>query len=100
MGKRGNPNWKKGLSGNPTGLGRRDIEVRDLARQYTDRAIKRLAEIMEGENVKAAAFAANALLDRGFGRPSQALSVTGNMGISFSDLVGQAERERGLRPED
>lgn len=100
MGKRGNPKWVKGQSGNPTGRGHADTELRDMARQHTTRAIERLAEIMEGDNVKAAAFAANALLDRGYGRPSQAVNVTGNMGISFADLVGQAESERGLKPED
>lgn len=101
MGKRGgNPNWKKGQSGNPGGRPKDDHEIRELARSHCREAIERLAQIVRGEDVKAAVAAANALLDRGYGRPAQAVNVSGNVGISFADLVGQAERERGLNPED
>ena len=67
--------FKKGKSGNPGGRPKLDIEVRALARQHTVRAIARLAEIMESDNEKAAAFAANALLDRGHGKPASVIEL-------------------------
>jgi hypothetical protein len=50
--------------------------LRDLARKYTDGALETLSTIMDDKNAPAAArvSAANALLDRGYGKPSQVLS--------------------------
>lgn len=46
--------------------------VRDVARQYTEEAILTLAEVMRDKEQPAPArvSAANALLDRGYGKPS------------------------------
>lgn len=43
-----------------------------LARGYADRAMARLAEIMDGEDDRLAAAACTAILERAFGRPSSA----------------------------
>ena len=50
-------------------------EVKEVARQYTSDALKTLADIMGGEQQPAAArvSAANALLDRAYGKPPQSL---------------------------
>jgi hypothetical protein len=50
--------------------------IREIARQYTDEAILTLAEVMRDEEQPAPArvSAANALLDRGYGKPSTVLS--------------------------
>ncbi len=68
--------FKKGQSGNPGGRPKVIAEVRDLAREQTDKAVKTLISIMD--NSKAAdaarAAAANSLLDRGWGRPAQVVS--------------------------
>jgi hypothetical protein len=57
-------------------------DVKALAAQYGPQAIKALVEIANGKNQPAAArvSAANALLDRGFGKPVQAMEVTGKDG--------------------
>ncbi len=68
----------KGQSGNPGGRPKEDAEVKALAREYGPRAIRRLVELMEGDNPKVAASAAVALLDRGFGKPSQSMTVSGD----------------------
>jgi hypothetical protein len=51
-------------------------EIRSLARSYTEMAIQSLAGIAQnGESESAKVAAANALLDRGWGKPAQ--PVTG-----------------------
>ena len=46
-------------------------EIKDLARSYTTQALETLAQVMlAGESEAARVSAANALLDRGYGKPS------------------------------
>ena len=74
---RGAP-FKKGQSGNPTGRPKlpEDIKlVRELARQYTAQAVETLAEVMVTGSSSARVSAANAILERGWGKPEQ--PVTG-----------------------
>lgn len=63
----------KGKSGNPGGRPKEDPEVKALAREYTEEAVHRLAEWMRSDNAKASVSASMALLDRGYGKPSQAI---------------------------
>jgi hypothetical protein len=86
-----------------------------LARSYSATAIKTLAGVMTGRSHPAAArvAAANALLDRGWGKPTQELEHTGKGGgpivtteamplpplpvaKAVKQLFDQAERELGL----
>jgi hypothetical protein len=69
---RGRP-FKKGASGNPGGRPRVLGNVQELARQQSPQAINTLAEIMSDAKAAPAArvAAANALLDRGYGKPTQ-----------------------------
>jgi hypothetical protein len=78
--------WVKGTSGNPAGRRKEEGPLRDLARRYTVRAIRRLAQLMKSRNEKVAAFACTALLDRGWGRPPQA--ITGPDGGPLGLVVG------------
>lgn len=50
-------------------------EVRDLARQYGQVAIQRLVALMHSDKEGVAVRAAEALLDRGYGRPVQGLEL-------------------------
>jgi hypothetical protein len=60
-------------------------ELREAAREYTDRALKTLAAICsEGQSEAARVSAACALLDRGYGKPTQQVE-TGSPG-EFSRL--------------
>ncbi len=63
----------KGQSGNPSGRPKDAIRVADTAREYTQEAIERLVSWMRSDNPKASVAASNALLDRGWGRPVQAI---------------------------
>ena len=72
---RNQTSFQPGKSGNPGGRPRRSQEVRELAQEHTTAAIKKLVEIMEkGESEQAQLMAANSLLDRGWGKPTQPLA--------------------------
>lgn len=66
--------FEKGRSGNPGGRPKEVAEVRDLAREHTTQAIETLVRWMQSDNAKASVAAANVLLDRGWGKPSQPIS--------------------------
>lgn len=52
-------------------------EVKEIAQRYSEKAIKALAQIVDtGESEAARVSAANAILDRAYGKPSQALAVS------------------------
>lgn len=66
--------FRKGQSGNPGGRPKEDGDVKLLARQHTVAAIERLAHWLMSDNAKASVSAAQALLDRGYGRAPQAIT--------------------------
>jgi hypothetical protein len=61
--------WKPGQSGNPKGHTAEYGEVVALAQAFSVRAIERLGELMESTDERVAVVAANAILDRAFGKP-------------------------------
>ena len=75
--------FKKGESGNPGGRPKVIAEVKELARAHTGEAIETLVSIMTNPKSAPAArvSAANALLDRGYGKPPQ--HISGEGGPSF-----------------
>jgi hypothetical protein len=76
MNKTGRGQWQKGISGNPGGRPRVIASLRAAAREYTAMALATLAEIAKkGKSEAARVAAAGALLDRGFGRPTQSIEV-------------------------
>ena len=66
--------FQKGQSGNPGGRPKESDEVKTLARQHTVTAVERLAFWMGSDNAKASVSACSALLDRGWGKPAQAVT--------------------------
>ena len=77
MAVRGRP-FQKGTSGNPGGRPRVLADVQELARERSPDAINTLAAIMDDQKAPPAArvAAANSLLDRGYGKPTQPISQT------------------------
>ena len=70
--------FRPGQSGNPNGRPKVVADVQNAAREHSTEAIKTLAQIMCDPKAPAAAriSAACALLDRGYGKPSQATETT------------------------
>jgi hypothetical protein len=66
-----------GQSGNPSGRPKRDEDLAALARTYSEDAIAALVSIVNDSKANASAriSAANSLLDRGHGKPPQAVAV-------------------------
>jgi len=70
--------FQKGQSGNPGGRPKVTAEVKALARQHTQAAIRALVAALQ--DPKTAVPAAVALLDRGYGKPAQSLTGEGGEG--------------------
>lgn len=78
--------FKKGQSGNPGGRPKEDNEVKDLARKHTKTAIARLVFWMNSDNPKASVSASQALLDRGYGKPAQAITGPNGGPVQFQKI--------------
>lgn len=81
--------FAKGQSGNPGGRPKLVGKVRELAQEKGEAALRLLIEIMENtsEPTETRIKAAEKVLDRGFGRPAQA--VTGEDGEGPAQIVLQ-----------
>ncbi len=56
------------------------LALEDLAKEYAPEALKVLAEVMaKSQSDPARVAAANGLLDRGYGKPRQAMEISGDL---------------------
>ena len=77
--------FAKGVSGNPGGRTRLPDNVKTIARQYTEEAMKTLADIMRNSTSDSARVqSAQTLLDRGWGKALQQIEI-GDAG-AFSSM--------------
>ncbi len=79
--------FKPGISGNPKGRtpkSEEQISVEEAAKVYTQEALDILVKHMRGDDARVSVQAANAILDRGNGKPMQ--NLTGR--IEHTDMTG------------
>jgi hypothetical protein len=84
VGKSAGRPFEKGQSGNPGGRPKVEGEIRALAQEHGPEALKRLVQLMKSKNERVAVAAAQAVLDRGYGKPPQAVQLGGQDGSSAS----------------
>jgi hypothetical protein len=97
---RGRP-FPKGVCPNPRGRPKLPpdvVDVREYAKQYTKQAIDALAEIAFGgkASVTARMLALNALLDRGYGRPTQGVDLNAKVEAVHQKRIILEDRRPGL----
>jgi len=84
--------FKKGRSGNPGGRPSLPVDLRELVKVKTASAVAVLVDVMESKKSPPSArvAAATALLDRGWGRPTQSVEadVKGELSPQFLELFG------------
>ena len=88
--------YKKGESGNPGGRRKQDLSVRDAARQHTTKALETLIACLDpptADNTRVAA--ANALLDRGWGRATQPIGGDEDLGPLIVRIIDPTRRDGG-----
>lgn len=85
-----NGTFRPGVSGNPYGRPKSDMNLKELAKQYTEDAIRILFEITQNKKAphSARVHAACALLDRGWGKPTQSIETT-SVQITYLDVLNQ-----------
>ena len=95
MAGKGNPKTGGRQKGTPN---RATAEIRELARQYSGRAIDVLVSIMEApdKNDNARIAAARELLDRGHGKPRQAIEADVGLqsGNPLEELLKEIAKKR------
>jgi hypothetical protein len=90
-----------GQSGNPGGRPKDEHRVGELARSYTLEAIETLVDLMRhGRDERVRGTAAQALLDRGWGKAKVEVVSNGEGGyLELLRVVNERTPQRQLRPE-
>jgi predicted ArsR family transcriptional regulator len=89
---------KRPGAGRPKGsVNKATADVKAAAQEYSDRALKVLAQIMEeGDSAAARVAAANSILDRAHGKPRQSVELDADVNANVQavtrvELVGPGE---------
>ena len=83
--------FQPGQSGNPSGRPKADPALRAAAQAKTEEALNVLIAAMADEDVKVRIMAAQAILDRGHGKPAQAIDLGNQDGETFKVTVSPTD---------
>lgn len=96
--------FKAGQSGNPNGRPKIAGEIKALAREHAPTAFKRVLELLKSDDERVAFVAAQEILNRAYGKPTQYLDVTERKDISdLTDAelatIATASRDRVIEAQ-
>ncbi|MCP4620650.1 MAG: hypothetical protein GY844_29945 [Bradyrhizobium sp.] len=80
--RRANGTFLPGYTANPSGRPKIAEEIKTLAREHAPDAFKRICELLESDDERTAFAAAQEILNRAYGRPTQAIEQT----IEYPDI--------------
>lgn len=78
--------FKKGQSGNPGGRPKMPEDLKRAMQGLAEDAIKVLQEAMQSDDLRARILAAAHVLDRGYGKPTQAVDLTAKTDFGAAHL--------------
>ena len=92
--------WVKGQSGNPGGRPKMPEDLKRAMQGLAENAIKVLREAMESDDLRARIMAASHVLDRGYGKPTQAVDLTAKTDTSGAHLEALKALMKGRRGDE
>jgi hypothetical protein len=88
--------WVKGMSGNPGGRPKLEVSIRELAQQNSMEALETLVQVMRTGKPGERLVAANAILDRAYGKPTQSVEMSGDR-TTLVDLLVSLNKSHPVR---
>lgn len=92
--------FQKGVSGNPGGRPAMDPEVKEALQAASERAARRLVELVDSQDPRVALMASNSVLDRLYGKPAQTVDAkvqTTDVGAMHLKILQEIADRRRLR---
>lgn len=77
----------KGQSGNPSGRPKKAVAIAELAEEASEKALKKLVSLINSDKEQVSLAAAQAVLDRAFGKPKQSVDVASKKDVADFDLA-------------
>lgn len=94
MAGKGNPNWKPGCkSANPGGRPKKSSELAEACRELTPDVLRRLEQALSDASWKARLEACKIILERGYGKAQQSVTLTGADGGPVAIAVDAARAQ-------